>query len=41
MSSAIEELLRYDGPVERASQRIALTDMEIAGTPIPKGTDST
>ncbi|GAA1809318.1 cytochrome P450 [Actinomadura chokoriensis] len=37
LPSAVEELLRYDGPVERASQRIALTDMEIAGTPIPKG----
>jgi cytochrome P450 len=37
LPSAIEELLRYDGPVERASQRIALTDMEIAGTPIPEG----
>ncbi|NKZ06701.1 cytochrome P450 family protein [Actinomadura latina] len=37
LPSAIEELLRYDGPVERASQRIALVDMEIAGTPIPKG----
>lgn len=37
LPSAIEELLRYDGPVERASQRIALEDMEIAGTPIPKG----
>ncbi|TDC47477.1 cytochrome P450 [Actinomadura sp. KC345] len=37
LPSAVEELLRYDGPVERASQRIALEDMEIAGTPIPKG----
>jgi cytochrome P450 len=37
LPAAIEELLRYDGPVERASQRIALQDMEIAGTPIPKG----
>ncbi|MFB4306822.1 cytochrome P450 [Actinomadura sp. GTD37] len=37
LPSAIEELLRYDGPVERASQRIALEDMEIAGTPVPKG----
>jgi cytochrome P450 len=37
LPGAIEELLRYDGPVERASQRIALEDMEIAGTPIPKG----
>ncbi|TDD75650.1 cytochrome P450 [Actinomadura darangshiensis] len=37
LPSAVEELLRYDGPVERASQRIALEDMEIAGTPIPEG----
>ncbi|MFA1550321.1 cytochrome P450 [Actinomadura chokoriensis] len=37
LPSAVEELLRYDGPVERASQRIALEDLEIAGTPIPKG----
>ncbi|HEU5160071.1 MAG TPA: cytochrome P450 [Streptosporangiaceae bacterium] len=37
LPGAIEELLRYDGPVERASQRIALEDMEIAGTSIPKG----
>lgn len=37
LPAAVEELLRYDGPVERASQRIALRDMEIAGTPIPKG----
>jgi cytochrome P450 len=37
LPGAIEELLRYDGPVERASQRIALEDMELAGTLIPKG----
>jgi cytochrome P450 len=37
LPSAVEELLRYDGPLERASQRIALEDMEIAGTPVPKG----
>ncbi|QKW38256.1 cytochrome P450 [Actinomadura sp. NAK00032] len=37
LPSAIEELLRYDGPVERASQRIALEDLEIAGTFVPKG----
>ncbi|MEZ0077248.1 cytochrome P450 [Planotetraspora sp. GP83] len=34
---AIEEFLRYDGPVERSSIRIAMEDLEIAGTPIPKG----
>jgi cytochrome P450 len=37
LPSAVEELLRYDAPVERASQRIALEDIEIAGTVIPKG----
>ncbi|MCG5218227.1 cytochrome P450 family protein [Streptosporangium sp. KLBMP 9127] len=37
LPQAIEELLRYDAPVERASQRIALEDLEIAGTVIPKG----
>ncbi|NVI88185.1 cytochrome P450 [Actinomadura sp. BRA 177] len=37
LPSAIEELLRYDGPVERASHRIALEDMEIAGTSVPRG----
>ncbi|URN04475.1 cytochrome P450 [Actinomadura madurae] len=37
LPSAVEELLRFDGPLEWASQRIALEDMEIAGTPIPKG----
>jgi cytochrome P450 len=37
LPGAVEELLRYDGPLERASQRIALEDIEIAGTRIPKG----
>jgi cytochrome P450 len=37
LPAAIEEMLRYDGPVERASQRIALADMEIGGTVVPKG----
>ncbi|MEO3829160.1 cytochrome P450 [Actinomadura sp. B10D3] len=37
LPSAVEELLRFDGPLEWGSQRIALEDMEIAGTPIPKG----
>ncbi|GAA0381836.1 cytochrome P450 [Acrocarpospora corrugata] len=35
--AAVEEFLRYDPPVERATQRIALEDLEIAGTPIPRG----
>lgn len=34
---AVEELLRYDGPVERASTRYTAEDVEIAGTVIPKG----
>ncbi|MGI5131786.1 cytochrome P450 family protein [Pseudonocardia sp. CA-107938] len=37
LPSAIEELLRYDGPVERGTLRIALEDVEIGGTTIPKG----
>jgi cytochrome P450 len=37
LPAAVEELLRYDGPVERASQRVALEDMQIAGTFVPKG----
>jgi cytochrome P450 len=37
LPGAVEELLRYDGPLERASQRIALEDIEMAGTRIPKG----
>lgn len=34
---AVEELLRYDGPIERATTRFAAEDMTIAGTHIPKG----
>ncbi|MGV9774571.1 cytochrome P450 family protein [Streptosporangium sp. NPDC003464] len=37
LPSAIEEFLRYDGPVERASFRFSTDDMEIAGVPVPKG----
>ncbi|GAA2387554.1 cytochrome P450 family protein [Nonomuraea africana] len=37
LPSAVEEFLRYDAPVERGTFRIAVEDMEIAGTPIPKG----
>ncbi|GLW10757.1 cytochrome P450 [Microtetraspora sp. NBRC 13810] len=37
LPAAIEELLRFDSPVERASQRIAVQDVEIAGTVIPRG----
>ena len=35
--SAVEEMLRYDTPVQRAT-RIALTDVELEGTLIPRGT---
>ncbi|GDY32077.1 cytochrome P450 family protein [Gandjariella thermophila] len=34
---AVEELLRYDGPVERATSRFAAEDVEIAGVTVPKG----
>ncbi|MFE3451074.1 cytochrome P450 [Nonomuraea sp. NPDC059194] len=37
LPNAVEEFLRYDAPVERGTFRIALEDLEIAGTPIPKG----
>lgn len=35
--SAVEEFLRYDGPVARATLRVALEDVEIRGTVIPAG----
>jgi cytochrome P450 len=35
--SAVEEFLRYDGPVERGTLRFATQDIEIAGVPIPRG----
>ena len=37
MPSAVEELMRYDGPLEVASPRYARCDIEIAGTIIPRG----
>jgi cytochrome P450 len=37
IDSAVEELLRYAGPVETATERFAMQDVEIAGTLIPKG----
>ncbi|MBX3012892.1 MAG: cytochrome P450 [Caldilineaceae bacterium] len=37
MPAAIEELLRYDGPVERATLRFAAVDAELAGQWIRRG----
>lgn len=37
LPAAIDEFLRYDAPLERASARWATEDMEIAGTFIPRG----
>jgi cytochrome P450 len=37
MPAAVEELLRYDGPVQRTG-RMAAVDAEIRGVPIPTGT---
>jgi cytochrome P450 len=34
---AIEELLRYDGPVETSTERFAREDVRIGGTVIPRG----
>jgi cytochrome P450 len=34
---AIEELLRYDGPLETATERFAREDVSIAGVTIPRG----
>jgi cytochrome P450 len=36
LPAAIEELLRYDGPVQRTG-RMAASDVEIGGVSIPKG----
>lgn len=37
MGSAVEELLRYDGPVERATLRFAAWDTELGGHEIRRG----
>ena len=34
---AVEELLRFDSPLERATVRFAADDLQIGGTPIPRG----
>lgn len=35
--TAVEELLRYDGPLETATERYASTDIEFQGVLIPRG----
>ncbi|MGH8902965.1 MAG: cytochrome P450 family protein [Egibacteraceae bacterium] len=37
IAPAVEELLRYDGPLETSTFRYAATDVEVNGTTIPKG----
>lgn len=37
IENAVEEFLRYDGPVQRSTSRIAAEDVVIAGTLIPAG----
>lgn len=37
MPTAVEEFLRYDGPVERTFNRWATEDIEIGGETLPKG----
>ncbi|MEU9875900.1 cytochrome P450 family protein [Streptomyces phaeochromogenes] len=37
LEGAIEEMLRYDGPVENCTDRLALEDVEMGGVTIPAG----
>jgi cytochrome P450 len=37
VGSAVEELLRFEGPVETATERYALEDVSIAGRMVPRG----
>lgn len=37
LEGAIEEMLRYDGPVETSTERLALEDVEMGGVVIPAG----
>lgn len=37
IKSAVEELLRYEGPLETATERFAREDVTIAGVTIPRG----
>lgn len=41
LPGAIEELLRYDGPVERATPRYAVEDITLSGVTIPAGSHVT
>ncbi|MFD7099826.1 cytochrome P450, partial [Streptomyces xanthophaeus] len=34
---AVEEMLRYDGPVQHATYRFALADLELGGVTVPAG----
>ncbi|GAA2234926.1 cytochrome P450 [Streptomyces amakusaensis] len=37
LEGAVEEMLRYDGPVETSTMRLALEDVEMGGETIPAG----
>ncbi|MDG4861619.1 cytochrome P450 [Streptomyces sp. T-3] len=37
IDNAVEEMLRYDGPVETSTERLAIEDVELGGVLIPKG----
>lgn len=37
LEGAIEEMLRYDGPVETCTDRLALEDVDMGGVTIPAG----
>ncbi|MBY6305367.1 cytochrome P450 family protein [Streptomyces clavuligerus] len=37
LDGAVEEILRYDGPVENSTIRVVLEDVELSGVTIPKG----
>ncbi|OEU85311.1 cytochrome [Streptomyces abyssalis] len=37
LEGAVEEMLRYDGPVETCTQRLALEDVDLDGVTVPAG----
>jgi cytochrome P450 len=41
LPSAIEEMLRYDGPVEQGTLRVAVEDVQVGGVTIPAGSQVT